>query len=366
MASTYSTRLRLEMPGTGDQSGSWGVTLNMTMGTLIEQAIAGHAAIVMSDANYTLTTVNGGSDEARNAALTVSGPLTAARDLIIPAVSKRYVLRNTTGQTVTAKVSGQAGAAVPAGATMPVFCDGTTTRPEVTALPALEVTGALTQNGGVLLPPGLIFPYAGSTTSAPAGYLFCAGQAVSRATYAGLFAVVSTTYGAGDGSTTFNVPDLRARFIAGADSMAGAAAGRLAGYTLGAVGGASTVTLAVANLPSHNHALTDPGHAHAVYDPGHVHGGVTDANGTHNHTYEHTGLTGGPVLAGSGSGYQLDQQTWGTSSDGNHQHSFTTYGAATGISLYGSGTGITLANTGSGTAFDILPPSLTLAYVIKT
>ena len=60
MASTYSTRLRLELPGTGDQSGSWGVTLNLTLGTLLEQAIAGHAAITMADANYTLTTVNGG------------------------------------------------------------------------------------------------------------------------------------------------------------------------------------------------------------------------------------------------------------------------------------------------------------------
>lgn len=61
---------------------------------------------------------------------------------------------------------------------------------------------------------GLIFPYAGST--APAGFLLCDGSAVSRLTYADLFTLIGTTYGAGDGSTTFNVPDLRGSVIIGA------------------------------------------------------------------------------------------------------------------------------------------------------
>lgn len=75
--------------------------------------------------------------------------------------------------------------------------------------------------------PGLVFPFAGSAV--PAGMLLCGGQAVSRATYAALFAVIGTTYGSGDGSTTFNVPDLRGEFVRGLDAGRGVDAGRLLG-----------------------------------------------------------------------------------------------------------------------------------------
>lgn len=86
---------------------------------------------------------------------------------------------------------------------------------------------------------GEVVPYAGST--APAGTLFCYGQQVSRTTYAGLFAVISTTYGVGDGSTTFNLPDLRGRVAAGKSDMGGGDAGNLAGGgVLGAALGAQT------------------------------------------------------------------------------------------------------------------------------
>lgn len=72
---------------------------------------------------------------------------------------------------------------------------------------------------------GMLIPHAGTT--APDGFLLCFGQAVSRTTYAALFAVISTTYGAGDGSTTFNLPDMRGRAPAGKDDMGGSAASRL-------------------------------------------------------------------------------------------------------------------------------------------
>ena len=93
-----------------------------------------------------------------------------------------------------------------------------------------------------MTPSGVIVPFAGS--NAPSGWLLCAGQAVSRTQYAGLFLTISTTYGAGDGSTTFNLPDLRGRTIAGVDNMGGSAASRLTSgvsginaTTLGAAGG---------------------------------------------------------------------------------------------------------------------------------
>jgi microcystin-dependent protein len=93
-----------------------------------------------------------------------------------------------------------------------------------------------------VVPTGTLMPFAGSV--APAGYLLAFGQPVSRTSYPGLFAVISTTYGNGDGSTTFNVPDLRGFVVAGKDNMGGLNAGRLSSVvpstTLGAVGGTQT------------------------------------------------------------------------------------------------------------------------------
>lgn len=107
-------------------------------------------------------------------------------------------------------------------------------------------------------PPGVVLPFAGA--SAPSGWLLCFGQAVSRTTYADLFAAIGTAFGTGDGSTTFNVPDLRGRVPAGKDNMGGSAASRLTtagsgvdGATLGAAGGAQTHTLDATQMPAHTH-----------------------------------------------------------------------------------------------------------------
>jgi microcystin-dependent protein len=104
-----------------------------------------------------------------------------------------------------------------------------------------------TANLGQML-VGEVKAYAGST--APGGWLLCYGQAVSRTTYAALFAVVSTTYGTGDGSTTFNVPDMRGRVVAGKDDMGGSNASRLNTFitsnALGQTGGDQ-------NLAAHAH-----------------------------------------------------------------------------------------------------------------
>jgi microcystin-dependent protein len=144
------------------------------------------------------------------------------------------------------------------------------------ALPPTADTRAITERLNVLirdynqalrLPTGVVVPFAGAT--APDGYLLCYGQAVSRSTYSDLFAATGTTYGAGDGSTTFNVPDLRGRVPAGKDDMGGPAANRITnggsgitGTTLGANGGAETHTLTTAQMPAHNHGVTDPSHLH--------------------------------------------------------------------------------------------------------
>jgi microcystin-dependent protein len=136
------------------------------------------------------------------------------------------------------------------------------------------------------MPPGFIGDYAGS--AAPSGWLLCYGQAVSRTTYAALFGAISTTYGVGDGSTTFNLPDCRGRAILGLDNMGGSAANRITaggsgitGTTLGATGGAETVTLTTPQIPSHSHTatVTDPGHTHTITNQGTNLSGTIAPNG---------------------------------------------------------------------------------------
>ena len=108
---------------------------------------------------------------------------------------------------------------------------------------------------------GVIKDYAGAV--APAGYLLCYGQAVDRQSYSALFRVIGTTYGVGDGSTTFNVPDARGRVIAGKDNMGGSSANRLTdlsggldGDTLGDTGGEEAHTLLLAETPAKTGQIT--------------------------------------------------------------------------------------------------------------
>jgi microcystin-dependent protein len=98
-------------------------------------------------------------------------------------------------------------------------------------------------------PAGIVMPFAGST--APEGYLLCDGSAVSRSDYATLFGVIGTTYGAGDGSTTFNVPDLSGRVVIGVSGS----------HALASTGGSETVTLSASELPAHSHEVPQHGHA---------------------------------------------------------------------------------------------------------
>ena len=117
-------------------------------------------------------------------------------------------------------------------------------------------------------PTGALTAFAGS--SAPTGWLLCYGQAVSRATYAALYSVIGTTYGSGDGSTTFKIPDMRGRAPVALDNMGGSDAGRLSvTNTLGGTGGAEKHLLIVSEMPSHTHLQdahnhTQNSHNHTV------------------------------------------------------------------------------------------------------
>jgi hypothetical protein len=134
MASTYSN-LKIELIGTGDQSGTWGVTTNTNLGTAIEEAITGSADVSFSSADVTLTLTNTNTTQtARNLRLNLTGTVSAAQNLIVPAIEKQYIVNNTLGFDITVKNSTGTGVAVPAGKSMIVFNTGSNVVETVTAL----------------------------------------------------------------------------------------------------------------------------------------------------------------------------------------------------------------------------------------
>jgi microcystin-dependent protein len=110
---------------------------------------------------------------------------------------------------------------------------------------AVNINAVVERN--VTLPSGMISMTA--RASAPDGWLLCLGQAVSRTTYATLFSAIGTTYGAGDSSTTFNLPNLQGRVPVGFDSS------QTEFDALGETGGAKTHTLTINQIPSHDHGV---------------------------------------------------------------------------------------------------------------
>ena len=294
MASTYTTRLGLEKQTDGENPNSWGAILNTNVIDLIDDAIAGYEIVSVSSTGITLTDNTGSTDQSRNAALEFAGTLTANVTITVPDEEKTYFIReNTTGSfAVQIKTVGGTALTLSQGKNTFVACNGTSiyqldSPTSVTSFTAntltatsittsvLDVTqiegGKATFTGNVSateyyggggnltgivgVPSGALFPFAGA--SAPSGFILCFGQAISRTTYSGLFTAIGTTYGVGDGSTTFAIPDLRGRAVAGQDDMGGTSANRLTGLaggvdgdTLGGVGGIEAVTLLTANMPT--------------------------------------------------------------------------------------------------------------------
>lgn len=116
--STYSTNLALTLIGTGEEAGTWGTTTNTNLGTLLEQAISGYVTQTVTDGAATVLTIpNGASGVARNMYIELTGTLTAARTVEVPANKKLYYVYNNTtgGYAVTFKVTGQTGVSIPNG-----------------------------------------------------------------------------------------------------------------------------------------------------------------------------------------------------------------------------------------------------------
>jgi hypothetical protein len=131
MASTYSSNLKIELIGTGDQSGAWGTTTNSNFSNVFEQAIVGRGnPDFTSDANLTITITDSVASQAgRNLYLNVTSSvsLTTTRELIVPTINKTYVVENNTSgnQAITVKTSAGTGITVPNGRKIPLYVDGT-------------------------------------------------------------------------------------------------------------------------------------------------------------------------------------------------------------------------------------------------
>ena len=148
MASTYSD-LKIQLMATGENSTTWGTVTNTNLGTAIQEAITGSADVVFSNANVTLTlTDTNASQTARNLRLNCTGTATSGYNLIVPAIEKVYIVKNSTDGVITIKNSATAGIAVPVGKTTWVFNDGTTVVDVTTALTSLTLATPLAAGSG--------------------------------------------------------------------------------------------------------------------------------------------------------------------------------------------------------------------------
>ena len=150
MASTYSS-LKFELIGTGDQSGTWGVTTNTNLGTAIEEAITGSADVAFSSADVTISLTNTNTAQtARNLRLNLTGTSGGARNLTVPDIEKFYIVKNALADTVTVKNSTGGTYAVPAGVTAQVFSTGVGVVSAQDYLSGTIVSSSATITGGTI------------------------------------------------------------------------------------------------------------------------------------------------------------------------------------------------------------------------
>jgi len=152
MASTYSP-LKIELIGTGDQSGTWGATTNTNLGTALEEAITGSADVTFSSGNVTLTLTDVNTTQtARNLRLNLTGTTGGARQLILGSgcqIEKLYLVNNGCADAITVKNTSGTGIAVPAGQSMFVYNNGTNVVDAITYLSSLTTPSA-TITGGTI------------------------------------------------------------------------------------------------------------------------------------------------------------------------------------------------------------------------
>jgi len=237
--------------------------------------------------------------------------------------------------------------------------------------------------GGVI-PPGAIIWMA--TTRAIPGYLICDGTAVRRQQYVNLFRAIGTTFGAGDGTSTFNLPDLKGKFVRGWGGPNALDPGRVFGSTqLGSIGGHTHAF----TDPGHSHVIADPGHVHETFDPGHSHSitdpghrhSITDPGHTHNEIFPTTGYIaayndGKEALSADRNNGSVTTVTQPANANITIQNAFTglntTNTATTNLQMASAFTGVTVTpattnilRTETSGSFETRPINITLNPLIR-
>lgn len=206
-----------------------------------------------------------------------------------------------------------------------------------------------------LVPAGTINQTARAT--APTGYLLCDGSAISRTTYSALFDAIGTAYGSGDGSTTFNIPNLKGKVPVGYDPS------QAEFDALGETGGAKTHTLTANELPSHTHSGTTS----SAGDHTHTFSGTTNTTGAHTHDIygSNGGSAGVSISVTSNTNNDRSWYLGGglAASAGAHSHTYS--GTTSGVSTNHTHSITTDGGTGGGQAHNNLQPYVVLNYMIK-
>ena len=202
MASTYSN-LKLQLMGTGENSGTWGTITNVNLGTALEEAIVGSADVTFSSGTVTLTlTDTNSSQTARNLRLNLTGTSGGAQNLIVPGIEKAYLVNNGCADAITVKNATGTGIAVPAGKTMWVYNTGSNVVDAVTHLTSLTLEAPLpVASGGT-----------GSNSATFSGANITALNASSVSS--GTLANARTTAASANGASTIVARDASGNFSA--------------------------------------------------------------------------------------------------------------------------------------------------------
>lgn len=291
MVDTYTTSLQLNKQEVGSNENTWGQLLNDEVIQRIEDAIAGKEII-----NSTGGTVTLSDDQARKAILQFTGTLSSNCIVVVPTRTKTWTIHNLMSlgaYSLTIKTAAQTSPVRIISDASQVFCDGT------------NVVNLSPRNGDI----GSIIM---SANYAEPGYLPCDGSAVSRTTYAALFAKISTMWGVGDGSTTFNLPNFADRYPRG-----------LGFYVIGG--------FLPQTIINHTHSGTtssDGSHSHTV--------NINDPWHRHEYTIAGAPLTGLSIPSGGDASVAsappaITNTSWNptgisasTVASGSHTHTFTT------------------------------------------
>ena len=341
MPSTYSPDLRIELIANGEKTGTWGTITNDNLGVIIEDAISGLASVSVLSANQALTAQNGAVDQARCAAISLTTTTTANFAVYVPPVTKLYVVQNTTSYVATIYAStvlgnttpAGSGAAIPAGKTVLLRCDGTNVFDQFNHVVSnlsvggnVAVTGTTTLNDDLILggSPGtsgqvVISQGAGSSPIWGTPTTFVTGMIMM---WSGTIATIPSGWLLCNGSS--GTPDLRDKFIVGASVDSG---------------GQSVTTITGGN--------TKTGGSKDAIVVSHTHTGTTNTTGAHVHSYVAAQYSGGTGFSQGGSCCVPALPTGNTGSAGDHSHT------------------LNIDSTGSSGTNANLVPYFALAFIMK-